>query len=176
MRKGFYIFALCFSSVYSAGKGCGGCLASEPLGVSGFNEDETSTDSNGCLRRNITCFRPNYVTYKTSNAIVSQASPFLELQCNHDSKWVEAESFARGFNWPFSEVDCHNSTQPPKPKSVCSLPGNPKEEFTCLAYFPMWFYDKENNECKKFIYGGCGGNENRFGSKEECEKICKKEK
>ncbi|XP_017038507.1 male accessory gland serine protease inhibitor-like [Drosophila kikkawai] len=42
----------------------------------------------------------------------------------------------------------------------------------CEALFPSWTYNSENKECLKFIYGGCGGNDNRFGSKEDCEEKC----
>lgn len=43
----------------------------------------------------------------------------------------------------------------------------------CKAAFPKVYYDKENNECKSFIYGGCGANRNIFITIEECEKLCK---
>lgn len=42
----------------------------------------------------------------------------------------------------------------------------------CKAHIPRWSYDFENRECVKFIYGGCGGNKNRFGSLEECQEKC----
>ena len=42
----------------------------------------------------------------------------------------------------------------------------------CLAYFPSWGYNTTSGQCEKFIYGGCGGNENRFCSQEECEYVC----
>ncbi|XP_073822527.1 male accessory gland serine protease inhibitor-like [Musca autumnalis] len=44
---------------------------------------------------------------------------------------------------------------------------------SCNAYFRSWTYVAEANECRKYIYGGCGGNENRFNSLDECEKRCK---
>jgi len=31
-----------------------------------------------------------------------------------------------------------------------------------------------SNECERFIYGGCEGNENNFHVKLACEAICKK--
>ncbi|KAH8392078.1 hypothetical protein KR215_000243 [Drosophila sulfurigaster] len=57
---------------------------------------------------------------------------------------------------------------------VCGLPhsidGN--GVVTCFAYIPSWSYDSNDNECVNFIYGGCGGNKNRFKTKEECEETC----
>lgn len=37
---------------------------------------------------------------------------------------------------------------------------------------PQWFYDRNDGVCKQFLYGGCGGNRNRFASREECEHHC----
>ncbi|KAH8324234.1 hypothetical protein KR074_002076, partial [Drosophila pseudoananassae] len=44
---------------------------------------------------------------------------------------------------------------------------------TCLAYVPSFTYYPDRNECSKFIFGGCGGNDNRFPNKELCENKCK---
>lgn len=43
----------------------------------------------------------------------------------------------------------------------------------CRASFPRFSYDAESKECVQFVYGGCGGNDNRFMTKEECEQKCK---
>uniref|UniRef100_A0A3Q3IMR4 BPTI/Kunitz inhibitor domain-containing protein n=1 Tax=Monopterus albus TaxID=43700 RepID=A0A3Q3IMR4_MONAL len=43
---------------------------------------------------------------------------------------------------------------------------------SCWDYTVMWFFDTEQNECFRFWYGGCGGNENRFRTQEECENLC----
>ncbi|VDQ07008.1 unnamed protein product [Trichobilharzia regenti] len=53
---------------------------------------------------------------------------------------------------------------------ICLLKPEPG---LCRAYFPSFYYDPSSNECKSFVYGGCGGNENRFASKETCEETCK---
>ena len=38
-----------------------------------------------------------------------------------------------------------------------------------------WFYDKESLNCKKFEWGGCLGNFNRFYTKTKCENKCLKD-
>jgi len=52
---------------------------------------------------------------------------------------------------------------------VCN---QPPETGRCRAYFRRYYYDPANKSCQLFIYGGCGGNENRFETKEECEARC----
>ena len=38
----------------------------------------------------------------------------------------------------------------------------------CKAAITKYYFDRATDECKKFIYGGCGGNENRFDTLEQC--------
>lgn len=42
----------------------------------------------------------------------------------------------------------------------------------CMAYYTKWFFNATSKNCSIFIYGGCGGNENNFESKEDCEAKC----
>ena len=42
----------------------------------------------------------------------------------------------------------------------------------CRARLIRWFYDNEANKCESFLYSGCGGNENNFGTVDECSKKC----
>lgn len=43
----------------------------------------------------------------------------------------------------------------------------------CDDYQSLWYYDAPTDRCLKFVYGGCGGNENRFNSREDCELRCR---
>ncbi|KAJ8962656.1 hypothetical protein NQ318_001050 [Aromia moschata] len=58
----------------------------------------------------------------------------------------------------------------PIPKSEsCSLP---QDSGACSNYTVKWRYDMVQGTCREFWYSGCGGNGNRFKSKDVCEKIC----
>ncbi|XP_017477436.1 PREDICTED: protease inhibitor-like [Rhagoletis zephyria] len=54
-------------------------------------------------------------------------------------------------------------------KSACS---QPQEVGPCRKADPKFSYNSEKKACEQFFYGGCQGNDNRFDTKEECEKIC----
>uniref|UniRef100_A0A158R5U1 Papilin n=1 Tax=Syphacia muris TaxID=451379 RepID=A0A158R5U1_9BILA len=47
-----------------------------------------------------------------------------------------------------------------------------KDAGSCNNYVPVFYYDVNDGYCKYFYYGGCGGNANRFNTREECEERC----
>ncbi|KAL7742076.1 hypothetical protein ACLKA6_018323 [Drosophila palustris] len=57
---------------------------------------------------------------------------------------------------------------------VCGLPHslNGDGRISCEAYIPRWSYNPVDKKCVEFIFGGCGGNANRFDTKEICEEKC----
>lgn len=42
----------------------------------------------------------------------------------------------------------------------------------CKGAFESWAYEVATGTCVEFKYTGCGGNQNRFGTKEACEALC----
>ncbi|XP_051566550.1 collagen alpha-3(VI) chain-like [Myxocyprinus asiaticus] len=66
---------------------------------------------------------------------------------------------------PAPAVALHSSVD------ICKLP---KEEGSCAKFVLKWYYDPLRGNCARFWYGGCGGNQNRFDTKDECEKGCGK--
>lgn len=42
----------------------------------------------------------------------------------------------------------------------------------CRASFPRWWYNVTDGSCQRFVYGGCGGNDNNYLTKEKCLEKC----
>jgi len=55
---------------------------------------------------------------------------------------------------------------------VCSM--KPKSG-PCKGSLTRWHFDQDAGKCKKFIFSGCGGNDNRFDTELGCELFCKPE-
>ena len=49
----------------------------------------------------------------------------------------------------------------------------PKDIGRCRAMRPKWYFDESRKTCKLFHWGGCGGNQNKFETKQECERTCR---
>lgn len=43
----------------------------------------------------------------------------------------------------------------------------------CRGYNPRFHFDPATQDCPQFVYGGCGGNRNRFETVAECMEFCK---
>ncbi|KAJ0062673.1 hypothetical protein NL108_004295, partial [Boleophthalmus pectinirostris] len=49
----------------------------------------------------------------------------------------------------------------------------PPRTGNCRDSFSKWYYNPMKQDCFRFNYGGCQGNENRFDTKEQCMKMCR---
>uniref|UniRef100_A0A8D2L115 BPTI/Kunitz inhibitor domain-containing protein n=1 Tax=Varanus komodoensis TaxID=61221 RepID=A0A8D2L115_VARKO len=63
-----------------------------------------------------------------------------------------------------AQAPTHVGVSPPT--DPCVLP---MDEGSCLRYTVLWYYHGEANNCRPFLFSGCGGNANRFPSRRECE-------
>merc|ERR1719510_731542 len=66
---------------------------------------------------------------------------------------------------------CKHEFRLVRAKTVCSLPKQ-KGLLHCTNTSAKWYYHHLHKICKPFYYSGCGGNDNRFDSLEECEEAC----
>ncbi|KAM7378264.1 hypothetical protein PAMA_013249 [Pampus argenteus] len=51
----------------------------------------------------------------------------------------------------------------------------PMSEGACSEYVLLWYFHRHSGECRPFVFGGCGGNRNRFSSRQECQSWCYRE-
>ncbi|KAK2706695.1 hypothetical protein QYM36_014662 [Artemia franciscana] len=58
-------------------------------------------------------------------------------------------------------------------QDVCDLP---RIVGPCSGTFRQYYYDKSQDNCYEFSYGGCQGNGNRFNNLNECTQRCQKNK
>ncbi|XP_069685862.1 thrombin inhibitor hemalin-like [Periplaneta americana] len=66
-----------------------------------------------------------------------------------------------------SELKCYTSCQ--SPRQICSAP---PDAGLCKGYFEKYAFNLASGTCKKFVYGGCPVNGNKFDSVEDCESVC----
>jgi len=53
--------------------------------------------------------------------------------------------------------------------NICELK---KKVGPCDSGIPAYYFDKYARKCRKFVYGGCLGNANRFHSLKKCRHAC----
>ncbi|KAJ6625915.1 hypothetical protein lerEdw1_014766 [Lerista edwardsae] len=80
--------------------------------------------------------------------------------CSHDGNCPEAQKCCSYG----CALRCTDPIQ-----DICRLPPEPGP---CDADLRSWFYDWQAHACKRFTYGGCLGNRNRFTTHKACKHQC----
>ncbi|XP_047994781.1 papilin-like isoform X5 [Leguminivora glycinivorella] len=71
-----------------------------------------------------------------------------------------------------SEAACMLKCNPPGTKKpVCE---QPQDAGNCTDNLPYWSFNRDEDRCVPFYYGGCGGNDNKFSDQKQCEEACPK--
>uniref|UniRef100_A0A4W5QPC0 Serine peptidase inhibitor, Kunitz type, 2 n=1 Tax=Hucho hucho TaxID=62062 RepID=A0A4W5QPC0_9TELE len=68
-----------------------------------------------------------------------------------------------------SDADKHTDDKRIEYKDACMVPS---DSGPCRAAFNMFYFDPSTSSCQSFIYGGCKGNDNRYGTLDECMARC----
>lgn len=42
----------------------------------------------------------------------------------------------------------------------------------CDNYHAVWYFEPVRRQCRRFLYGGCHGNGNRFSTEQQCRALC----
>ncbi|XP_005799450.1 collagen alpha-1(XXVIII) chain-like [Xiphophorus maculatus] len=113
---------------------------------------------------------------------VTMSSPVRE---SSESKEEVLSSSAEPVSSLPLSTPASNASPDSKQKELVVSPDLPKEvpaldhrcnlildQGTCRNYLIRWYYDKQANACAQFWYGGCGGNENRYETEDECKNTC----
>ncbi|XP_045771656.1 kunitz-type U19-barytoxin-Tl1a-like [Maniola jurtina] len=97
---------------------------------------------------------------------LDQCSPFIYSGCdgskNNFDTLLDCERHCKGSNYMKIDNFSHST--------FCYLQ---PEAGLCLALFTKYYYDVNENSCKQFVYGGCGGNLNKFDTMLSCMETCK---
>ncbi|XP_031437429.1 kunitz-type protease inhibitor 1-like isoform X2 [Clupea harengus] len=106
--------------------------------------------------------------------------PSVEMQKSHFEDQVELYNFKPGvYVFELKVTDSSDQTDteqitvlvltPEQSESQCMAP---KKVGPCRGAFPRWNYNVVTDQCEKFSFGGCKGNQNNYLSEKECSDAC----
>ena len=94
----------------------------------------------------------------------------------YDSSSGQCEEFIYGgclgnSNRFVTQKECEQACVQAMAESICDLS---LESGHCSKHFLRYYFNSKTGQCEEFVYTGCGGNDNRFSTKQKCEQACKK--
>lgn len=96
---------------------------------------------------------------------MSRSGKFIRFSVNKGWAWFKHDGnilkFKMGENGETTRTEVGSQCDQPKLVGMCR------------ALIVSWYYDANTDSCRRFGYGGCGGNSNRFASKGVCMNTCK---
>ncbi|ETE65298.1 Collagen alpha-1(VII) chain [Ophiophagus hannah] len=128
-------------------------------------------------RRNL----PNDPSTHPYPSVKAQIIPVLKLSHAEEEEGSQERNILKAsrpeYEYIYTEDDYEegliaDGTESPmlRDADLCTLR---LEQGDCSKFTLQWYYNQRVLECRPFIYSGCGGNSNRFSSKEDCELYCK---
>ncbi|XP_050354056.1 papilin isoform X4 [Nymphalis io] len=84
------------------------------------------------------------------------------------SQFVYGGCLGNANNFDSREL-CQQRCEPQRSADQCNLE---IERGPCAGNFQRWGFNSERRRCEQFVWGGCGGNDNRFSSEAACLLRC----
>ena len=88
---------------------------------------------------------------------------------NFESEQECTQTCKRHFTRPNPPDISYNTVENDLKDPICSQPA---VQGRCRASKPRFYFNALTQKCERFIYGGCGGNENNFNTFVDCVKKC----
>uniref|UniRef100_A0A914HT32 Uncharacterized protein n=1 Tax=Globodera rostochiensis TaxID=31243 RepID=A0A914HT32_GLORO len=124
----------------------------------------------------ITIASPSTAVTTTIEAMGTQGPPDGQTADEtHSSSSSSSSSTDMNSSHKANGTEKHGNTTAKKQNLSSNRCQHPKDDGNCAAQFVRWFWNTETKKCEQFTYGGCNGNGNNFGSREECLSICHRE-
>jgi hypothetical protein len=110
-----------------------------------------------------------YVPRWTYNSSEGKCVQFIYKGCGATKNNFHDKNTCENICRNYKKVGSSSSAGLKNEVNACKLP---VVSGPCFAMNPRYYFNQENNRCERFIYGGCGGNENNFKNANDCVRTC----
>ncbi|KAH8413131.1 hypothetical protein KR009_008191 [Drosophila setifemur] len=102
---------------------------------------------------------------------IMQLAQAVATPNNNNNNKAKPVAQVQPANLPGSQPSIPTTTKPqrsqPDPKCL-----QPLEPGPCRMNLERYYYNKDKKICETFKFGGCRGNDNRWGFRQTCEEAC----